>query len=305
MLTTIDAPQSSTYYDFARGHQDPAHGFGTLHGGDCPGCSRPLYWSNPNVTISGVPSGIPFVRDNLSAMNRVAPPVAAARPSTDPFLSIHDFVQQQYTDVHDPPPPSNLVDFFTEAVLNGSISEGATVEYALDGNGNRFDAFAGTITRLYWAFFQRIPDLTGFQYWLGSTRSGMSADTVAANFATTAEYHTRYDGMNNGQFVTAVYQNTLGRAPDPGGYTYWVGQLDSGQMTRAHVMLLFAESSEGQAARLTLVRAVEITAGMLPNRYAVDAQNLVNSYKAFFDAGASVETMATLTLASADYAARF
>jgi hypothetical protein len=32
----------------------------------------------------------------------------------------------------------------------------------------------------------------------------------------------------NGQYVVAVYQDVLGRAPDPGGLQYWTDQLDSG-----------------------------------------------------------------------------
>jgi hypothetical protein len=44
-------------------------------------------------------------------------------------------------------------------------------------------------------------------------------------------------------YVTGLYQNILNRAPDPGGYTYWVNDLVSGA-TEAQVQNAFLNSSE-------------------------------------------------------------
>ena len=45
-------------------------------------------------------------------------------------------------------------------------------------------------------------------------------------------------------FVNLVYQNVLGRAPDQGGHDYWLGLLNSGQITRAGMMSGFIDSPE-------------------------------------------------------------
>ncbi|HYO82594.1 MAG TPA: DUF4214 domain-containing protein, partial [Bryobacteraceae bacterium] len=53
-----------------------------------------------------------------------------------------------------------------------------------------------------------------------------------------------YGNLTNEQFVTLVYQNVLGRAPDPGGFTLWTGELAAGRLTRAQVMDGFVRSAE-------------------------------------------------------------
>jgi hypothetical protein len=44
--------------------------------------------------------------------------------------------------------------------------------------------------------------------------------------------------------VTALYQNVLGRAPDPAGLANWTGRLASGT-SRGGVLIGFSQSTEG------------------------------------------------------------
>ena len=117
---------------------------------------------------------------------------------------------------------------------------------AFDTSGN-----AGQVYRLYKAAFDRAPDLEGLGGWIGGMDGGMALLQVAASFIGSAESQSRY-GANPGiaQFITALYLNVLSRAPDAGGYGYWVDQLASSRQTRAQVLLTFSESAENQAALL-------------------------------------------------------
>lgn len=117
---------------------------------------------------------------------------------------------------------------------------------AFDTSGN-----AGQVYRLYKAAFDRAPDLEGLGGWIGGMDGGMALLQVAASFIDSAESQSRY-GTNpdNAQFITALYLNVLSRAPDAGGYGYWVDQLASSRQTRAQVLLTFSESAENQAALL-------------------------------------------------------
>jgi len=107
-----------------------------------------------------------------------------------------------------------------------------------------FGAFVhGSIYRLYQAAFARDPDVAGWQGWVGAVKSGASLKTVATAFAQSSEFQTTYAGLDNTQFVTRLYQNVLGRAPDQGGLTSWVRSLNAGA-SRAEVVLGFSESGE-------------------------------------------------------------
>ena len=107
----------------------------------------------------------------------------------------------------------------------------------------RDTALDGQINRLYQAYFLRLADQGGFDYWLGQRSSGVSLLDISAAFAGSAEFQNRYGALADGTFVDLVYANVLGRTADPGGRAYWVGQLQQG-VSRGEVMIGFAESAE-------------------------------------------------------------
>lgn len=102
----------------------------------------------------------------------------------------------------------------------------------------------GSITRLYRAYFKRAPDLGGLSYWIGQLQRGLPLGAVSSSFAASHEFRATYGGLDDGQFVRLVYRNVLDRSPDSGGYSFWLGRLRSGRVTRGGVMTGFSESSE-------------------------------------------------------------
>jgi hypothetical protein len=106
---------------------------------------------------------------------------------------------------------------------------------------------AGMAYRIYQAAFNRTPDIGGLGFWINAMDNGMGLEEVSANFIASVEFQATYGSLNNGQFVTQVYQNVLHRAPDPGGLAFWQNQLDSGTWNRAIVLTGFSESNENQA----------------------------------------------------------
>jgi hypothetical protein len=67
---------------------------------------------------------------------------------------------------------------------------------------------------------------------------------VANGFVGSTEFQTTYGNLSNTDFVTLLYANVLHRAPDTTGLNNWVGMLNSGQDTRAQVVVGFSESAE-------------------------------------------------------------
>lgn len=102
----------------------------------------------------------------------------------------------------------------------------------------------GGLTRLYRGFFLRNPDTAGMAYWWQQVMGGRSLWNIADFMATSNEFQNRYGHLSNNAFVDLVYQNVLGRAPDPGGAAFWRAELSSGRRTRGKVMLGFTESPE-------------------------------------------------------------
>ena len=104
----------------------------------------------------------------------------------------------------------------------------------------------GSCYRIYKAAFNRIPDEGGLGYWIGQMDLGKTLVEVSAGFIDSDEFRASY-GTNptNGEFLTKVYNNVLGRDPDSGGYDWWVDQLTHNpEKTWDKVMADFSEGSE-------------------------------------------------------------
>ena len=148
--------------------------------------------------------------------------------------------------------PGDLV-----AVLRGDFFEGDPCAVAPDSltcegsQAHRVDP----VLRLYAASFQRPADRDGTQYWLARRRSGTSLRSVAKFFVASREFRVRYGTLSDGAFVDRVYRNVLGRAPDPSGRAFWVGELASGRRSRALVMVGFAGSREHRVAQAAATAA--------------------------------------------------
>lgn len=100
-----------------------------------------------------------------------------------------------------------------------------------------------SIYRLYRAVFLREPDKGGYDYWKSRLAAGMKLIDIANGFTNSTEFRNRYGSLSNTQFVTLLYQNVLGRAPDKSGLDHWVGFLNRGA-SRGEVVTGFSESQE-------------------------------------------------------------
>ncbi|GIL40242.1 DUF4214 domain-containing protein [Roseiterribacter gracilis] len=123
------------------------------------------------------------------------------------------------------------------------------VEVFVFGDKTYFDLAGSdaTVGRLYGAAFARAPDAAGLAVQLNALHQGLTPLQLAANFIASAEFVVRYGASpSDVAYVTALYNNVLGRIPDQGGFNVQVDALAHGT-TRAQLLLNFGDSPENQA----------------------------------------------------------
>jgi hypothetical protein len=109
------------------------------------------------------------------------------------------------------------------------------------------DDVSGVVFRLYNAAFSRLPDATGLQNWINGNASGnVTYASSAQNFSESQEFKNRYgSNVTDTQFITTLYNNVLGRAPDAGGLSHYQSLLAGGR-SRGALLLDFSESPENR-----------------------------------------------------------
>ncbi|WP_339109635.1 DUF4214 domain-containing protein [Thioclava sp. GXIMD4216] len=136
-----------------------------------------------------------------------------------------------------------------------TLTGGRGADTLLGGEGNdlllgeieegKFDTASAQVVRLFQATLDRAPNAEGHLDWTAQILSGEKTLTeVAQGFVDSAEFQDTYGELNDTQFVTQLYQNVLGRAPDAAGLKSWTTYLAQDGTTRADVVVGFSESTE-------------------------------------------------------------
>jgi hypothetical protein len=118
-------------------------------------------------------------------------------------------------------------------------------------------------TRLYSAYFVRIPDRSGLVHWLNKRRGGMKLAAISDQFAHSSEFKNRYGSLTNEQFVKQIYLNVQGREGEATGIAYWTNQLNTHKKGRGQVMLGFSESHEYVTKQVNKINAAVVWIFML------------------------------------------
>jgi len=109
------------------------------------------------------------------------------------------------------------------------------------------DDVSGVVFRLYNAAFSRLPDANGLQNWINGNASGnVTYASSAQSFSESQEFKNRYgSNVTDTQFITTLYNNVLGRAPDATGLSHYQSLLAGGR-SRGALLLDFSESPENR-----------------------------------------------------------
>ncbi len=187
-----------------------------------------------------------------------------------PFASVTDFVSQQYEDFGATLVPGSTAPDVA-GLTAGTETPSAFVERLRSSAW--FDGAYGPATRLYKAYFMRLPDPSGLDYWARSRRNGRTLASISQQFSRSSEFQRRYGQLTNSVFIDTIYANVFDRAPDPEGRDFYLRRLNDGRWSRGQVVLQFSESSEYERKMRGTVAIVELVRGMTgraPNQATVD-----------------------------------
>jgi hypothetical protein len=116
------------------------------------------------------------------------------------------------------------------------------------------------VVDFYRGFLNRLPDDSGFTYWLTQFRQAQclnaaavaaQAEDISRQFLASAEYTDRQ--RNHRDLIADFYSAFLRRGGEWEGFNFWVGQLDSGTLTVDQVRKAFIASPEFQARLMQII----------------------------------------------------
>lgn len=165
-----------------------------------------------------------------------------------------------------------------------------------------FQTNANFLTKCYLALLQRDPDITSWAQIFKLMQSGTQQLTALTGFLGTPEYLAAYpSNLTNSNFVTLLYQNLLGRAPDSAGLAYWNFILNIG-LPRSLVLNGFISSPEYDARMSHRVTANLLYMTLLQRS---GEPNGLNFWTVELNFGVPLRTVIGSFINSPEYLARF
>lgn len=233
----------------------------------------------------------------LTGSNPPPPPPPPTDTRWLPFTTVESYVYRQYVDFLRHPGTYDARLWWHQALTSGTSHRNALPASLLASS--ELQSRSAPSVRLYFAYFDRAPDHDGLRFWWDRMDRGDGIRNVSAAFARSPEFTSRYGSLTNAQFVSLVYRNVLGRAPDAEGNSFWVQRLASNKESRGGLMVLFSESGEYKAKKKAATEAV-ITHDVMLGRA------LTTSSLALWEAMVKADPVALLNhiFASPEYANR-
>jgi hypothetical protein len=224
--------------------------------------------------------------------NAVTPSVKA------PFLSTDAFVRQIFRDFAGRAPTDPELSSYRAGIDGGTLTRAAAVTFLM--SKPYWSGAYSPVGRLYTAYFLRLPDKAGLDYWVGLYRGGFPLGDISTHFAISAEFQRTYGTLDNSAFVQLIYRNVLGRTPDSSGLAYWIDILNRG-WPRGVVMTGFSESPEYIGNVSNEMTVVMLYRGLLAD---MPTQVRYDDAVARLDLGVPVATIIDELLLDPAYAAR-
>ena len=114
----------------------------------------------------------------------------------------------------------------------------------IDGGATLTEDAFRSLTEVYVSYFDRAPDALGLLFWADVLASGISLDQISDAFALSEEGQAVFPlDAQLFEFVSSVYQNTLGRVGDDAGMNFWTSALQSGAVGRGDFVLRVLEGA--------------------------------------------------------------
>jgi hypothetical protein len=261
------------------------------------------YWTPLLSTApSSDPGDPPASEPTDSNLSNLTPPEdnSTIVPSGLTSASNEAFVMQQYLDFLGRDGDAEGIAYWKGELDNGTLTRADCVNSFVFSD--EFQAKVAPVSRIYLAYFLRIPDTGGLEFWINEKLAGKTISDISDSFAASTEFQNTYGSLNNADFVNLVYTNLFNRAADSGGFAYWKGQLDNEIDSRGTVMASFSESQENITLTESNIRVISFYYGMLrraPDQGGYDFW--VNELKI----GKSPNDLINGFISSAEYQQRF
>ncbi|HWB14429.1 MAG TPA: DUF4214 domain-containing protein [Pirellulales bacterium] len=169
------------------------------------------------------------------------PPVSASTTTSDP--SSNGWIDSLYQNALGRQPSTTEATNWDNTIASGQMTQAQVAQTFIESS----ERLGAIINSYYQQYLGRSADQAGVNYWIGVWQAHGGPEQVQAGIIGSPEYYATAGKLHpslspDAAWVTALYNNLLGRTPDAQGLAYWVSYIQTN--SRQSVVLGFVTSAE-------------------------------------------------------------
>ncbi len=158
-----------------------------------------------------------------------------------------NWVQEIYRDLFDRQAETQGLTYWVAELAKGESRSEVAYQIVQIASFEEFQH--DTVAALYQQYLGRAPDPGGLAYWSAYLYQGGTIEAMSQALVSSPEYYQVRGGGTVDGFLTAAFQDALGRAIDPAALTYFEGQM-AGGVSAADVAAAIFSSDEYHRVRV-------------------------------------------------------
>lgn len=149
--------------------------------------------------------------------------LAVPKVSPAPVCDAHHFLTKAYSDLLGRPLDSAGANFWMQSMKSGTTRTQVATQliHSVDTSGQKVRA-------IFSDYLHRPPGASELNYFSGALHQGTSLEQVRGSVLGSVEYFNERGGGKNPNFITALFQDVLGRVADPAALSMFTQQLTAG-----------------------------------------------------------------------------
>ncbi len=130
-------------------------------------------------------------------------------------------------------------------------SAGMAANAQADCTSREFSTAEASVIKSYIAYYGRVPDAAGFEFWSGElAKNGGDLAALINEFGTSDEFDSSFGDLSNDELIDNLFMQAFGRSADDAGKQFYLAELEAGRMTLANIALAILDGAQNGDARV-------------------------------------------------------
>ncbi|MCG8609830.1 MAG: DUF4214 domain-containing protein, partial [Pseudomonadales bacterium] len=132
------------------------------------------------------------------------------------------------------------------AFLLAAFTQGFSTFVTAQCSSAEFSGAENKVISAYIAYYGRIPDTAGLEFWSGEVEQQGSLDAIIESFGNSKEFESNFAHLDSETLINNLYLQAFSRSADDAGLAFYVDELENGRISLQEIAVSIINGIQGE-----------------------------------------------------------